>query len=133
MIKIDINSNGFDVDVGAIGASIEKVLQDSNVDDVYVDVNVVDGDLMQQIVDAYYDGPTSGKASQGHGNDEHPVISFCYREMEDEFPLKDGLEDLGEIILNAEYSGELDPPSHEASEGHSMTAWAEHATLHLIG
>jgi ssRNA-specific RNase YbeY (16S rRNA maturation enzyme) len=77
---------------------------------------------MQQIVGAYYDD-----------NDEHPVISFCYREMEDEFPLKDGLEDLGEIILNAEYSGELDPPSHEASEGQSMEHWAEHATLHLIG
>ncbi len=113
MIKVDIQyPDEFEVDASEIESSMVKVLTENGEDDVYVSVAVVDGEEMKRLVRDYY----------VEDNEEHPVLSFPTREVDEKFARPDGLEDLGEIILNNDYS-----------EGHDLVGWAEHGTLHLVG
>lgn len=128
MLKIEINNpDKFDVDVGEIESAIKEILVKHKVDDVYVSVAVVGETKMRGLVDKHYE----------KDNEEHPVLSFPNRETRKEWipqPPQCGarqvrddkhmqrLEDLGEIILNFEYS-----------KGGDMNDWAAHGALHLIG
>jgi ssRNA-specific RNase YbeY (16S rRNA maturation enzyme) len=119
MIKVEINSNGFEVNTSGIEICVKRVLMERGEDEVYVSVAVVSGVEMKKLVEQYY----------SEDGEEHPVLSFSNRE-EDSITRQSRfqndnetrLEDLGEIILNHDYSG-----------GRELLHWAEHGTLHLVG